>query len=146
MTATLTEKRVRLRELITQIDIDEQLRKRAAQQAILEAEAWHWAKRAEAFHAAAPRPGDFRGNANRDDLLDAWQRCRGTALACLRKAAVLRWEAGDPLEDPAGYQPKGGKRAGVQPGQRDTGQPTKAPTTAVLDTATTAERRGREPR
>ena len=102
MTATLTEKRVRLRTLITQIDIDEQLRKRAAQQAILEAEAWFWCWRAEQFHDAAPKPDDFHGNATHDELLDAWQRCRDTALACRRKAAFLEWGAGAELIDPAG--------------------------------------------
>jgi hypothetical protein len=101
MTA-LTEKRARLHKLITQIDLDEQLRKRAVQQAIVQAEAWFWCWRAEQFHAAAPRPADFHGNATRDELLDAWQRCRDTALACRRKAAALELEAGAELIDPAG--------------------------------------------
>jgi hypothetical protein len=81
MTATLTEKRVRLRTLIGQIDLDEQLRKRAAQQAISEAEAWWWCWRAEQFNWAS-----------RPDI----------ALACRRKAAFLEWEAGAELIDPAG--------------------------------------------
>ncbi len=81
MTATLTEKRVRLRTLIGQIDLDEQLRKRAAQQAISEAEAWWWCWRAEEFNWAS-----------RPDI----------ALACRRKAAFLEWEAGAELIDPAG--------------------------------------------
>lgn len=81
MTATLTEKRVRLRTLIGQIDLDEQLRKRAAQQAISEAEAWFWCWRAEQFNWAS-----------RPDI----------ALACRRKAAFLEWEAGAELIDPAG--------------------------------------------
>jgi hypothetical protein len=101
VTATLTEKRVRLRELITQIDIDEQLRKRATQQAILAAEAWHWAKRAEEFHAAAPRKGDYPGRATRAELREAYDRCMATALACRRKAAFLEWKAGAPPVDPA---------------------------------------------
>ena len=101
MTLTLTEKRVRLRTLITQIDIDEQLRKRATQQAILAAEAWHWAKGAEEFHAAAPKPADFNGRATAAQLVGATKRCHATALACRRKAALLEWEAGWPLADPA---------------------------------------------
>lgn len=92
MTATVTEKRVRLHKLISQIDIDEQLRKRAIQQAILEAEAWHWAKRAEEFHAAAPRKGDYHGRATREELQAAYDRCMSTALACRRKAASLVWD------------------------------------------------------
>jgi hypothetical protein len=102
MTATLTGNRATLRRLVAQIDIDEQLRKRAVQQAILQAEAWFWCWRAEQFHAAAPRKGDYHGRATREDLLDAWERCHTTALACRRKAAFLEWEAGGPLIDPAG--------------------------------------------
>jgi hypothetical protein len=65
-----------LRRLLEQIDIDEQMRRRAVQQAILEAEAWYWEWRAEQFHWA----GDL-----------------ATAQACLNKAAFLRWdgEGGD---------------------------------------------------
>ena len=81
MTATLTEKRVRLRNLIGQIDLDEQLRLRSLQQAISEAEAWWWCWRAEQFNWAS-----------RPDI----------ALACRRKAAFIEWEAGAELIDPAG--------------------------------------------
>jgi hypothetical protein len=101
MTATLTDNRATLRRLIAQIDIDEQLRKRAAQQAILQAEAWHWGQRAEEFKDARPKPGDFNGNATAEMLAEADERCRLTALACRRKAAFLEWEAGGPLVDPA---------------------------------------------
>ena len=101
MTATLTDNRGALRRLITQIDIDEQPRRRAAQQAILEAESWFWCWRAEQFHAAAPRPSDFNGRATAEQLAAATERCHATALACLRKAAFLEWEAGWPLTDPA---------------------------------------------
>jgi hypothetical protein len=101
MTATLTEKRLRLRTLITQIDVDEQMRTRAAQQAILEAESWFWCWRAEQFHAAAPRPGDFHGRATQQDLQEAYDRCMATALACRRRAALVDRAAGGPLVDPA---------------------------------------------
>jgi hypothetical protein len=80
MSATLTEKRTKLLKLITQIDVDEQLRRRSVQQAISEAEAWWWCWRAEQFNWAG-----------RPDI----------ALACRRKAAFLEWEAGGPLIDPA---------------------------------------------
>jgi hypothetical protein len=64
--------RQELQRLLGQIDIDEQCRRRAVQQAILGAEAWHWEWRAEQFHWA----GDLE-----------------TAQACLNKAAFLRWDA-----------------------------------------------------
>jgi hypothetical protein len=66
--------RAALQRLLGQIDIDEQCRKRAVQQAILEAEAWFWEWRAEQFH----RAGDL-----------------ATAQACLNKAAFLRWDVGE---------------------------------------------------
>ncbi len=90
MIATLTDNRATLRRIIAQLDIDEQLRKRAAQQAILQAEAWHWSKRAEEFHAAAPRPGDYNGRATPEMLAAAAERCRATALACRRKSRIPR--------------------------------------------------------
>jgi hypothetical protein len=69
----------RLRRLLDQIDLDEQLRVRAIQQAITEAEADHWHRRAADFDWC-----------DRPDI----------ALACRRKAAFLEWEAGGPLIDP----------------------------------------------
>ena len=115
MTATVDTPRTKLRRLITQIDIDEQCRKRAVQQAILHASAWWWCWRAEQFDWARPRPNDFHGNistgekpgevhtcnaACRARLAEAYQRCMDTAIACRRKAAFLEWEAGEPLIDP----------------------------------------------
>ena len=53
MTATLAEKRVRLRQILGQIDLGEQVRRRSVQQAISEAEAWFWCWRAEQFNWAS---------------------------------------------------------------------------------------------
>lgn len=72
--------RRRLAELINQIDLDEQLRLRAAQDAISDAMAETWVRRAEMFD---------------------WASCPGEALACRRKAAVINYEAGAELVDPA---------------------------------------------
>jgi hypothetical protein len=91
-----------LRALLHQIDLDEQLRVRAVQQAILDAESWQWRQRADDFYAAAPRRNNFHGKAATAELFEARQRCHATALACLRRAALIDWEAGHPLVDPAG--------------------------------------------
>ena len=77
-----TTVRAQLRQLLAQIDLDEAMRRRSIQQAILEAESWWWSWRAEQFDAV--------GNVE----------CDGIALACRRKAAFLEWEAGHPLIDP----------------------------------------------
>jgi len=102
--APLTAVRQRLRQLLAQIDLDEPVRRRSAQQAIAQAESWWWRWQAEQHHAAAPRPGDFQGNASRADPAEAYWRQRNTALACLRKAALIDWEIDLPLVDPAGEQ------------------------------------------
>ena len=86
--------RQELQRLLGQIDIDEQCRRRAVQQAILEAEAWFWEWRAEQFHQARPRKGDHHGQATTDELREAWNRCNALAQACLNKAAFLRWDGG----------------------------------------------------
>jgi hypothetical protein len=103
MTATASEvKRTKLRRLITQIDIDEQMRLRAVQSAITEAEADHWRKRAADFDQARPQPLDYKGAAATPaGLAEADRRCAGVARACRRKAAFLDCEAGGPLIDPA---------------------------------------------
>jgi hypothetical protein len=102
MTGTVTEAtRTRLRRLINQIDLDEPVRRRAVQQAILEATAEYWGRRAEDFEWARPRPDDFNGRATAEELAAADERCRLTALACRRKAALIDWEAGAPLVDPS---------------------------------------------
>jgi hypothetical protein len=71
-----------LRQLLAQIDLDEAMRRRSVQQAITEATADYWRHRAEDFQQV--------GN----------QECDLIALACLRKAAFMEWEAGQPLIDP----------------------------------------------
>jgi hypothetical protein len=98
MTATLTEvkyarpldkERAKLRQLLRAIDFGEPLRRRAIQQSILEAESWFWAWRAEQFHAAAPRPDEYFGQATSAELGEAFNRCRATAQACLNHAQLL---------------------------------------------------------
>ena len=78
-----------LTRLITQIDIDEQMRLRGVQQAITEAEAWYWDQRAQAFEAAAPKPGDYTGTTPDPELTE---RCLETAQACRNRATLLRME------------------------------------------------------
>ena len=89
------DNRAALRRLLHQIDLDEHLRRRVVQQAILTASAWWWRWRAEQFHAAAPRPGDWSGRARAVELAEAVERCRETAQACLNRAELLDMEADD---------------------------------------------------
>ena len=50
-----------------------------------------WERRARAFEAARPKPGDFIGRASAADLAAIDRRCRESAEACRNKAQILRW-------------------------------------------------------
>jgi len=49
-----------------------------------------WERRAEAFEAARPRPGDFHGRADPQALAAADERNAAAAEACRRHAQALR--------------------------------------------------------
>jgi hypothetical protein len=74
---------------VINIDIDH-FRARILQDALTEATASYWERRAKQFEDAAPRKGDRHFNATNDELLDAYERCMATALACRRHAQLLR--------------------------------------------------------
>ena len=70
------------------IDLD-RFRARILQDALTEATAAYWIDRAYQFQQAAPRKGDYHGHASRDELLDRWERCKATELACRRHAQLI---------------------------------------------------------
>jgi hypothetical protein len=84
-----------LRRLLQQVDLDEQVRRRAVQDAIGYALADQWRRRAEVFEWAAPKPGDFLGKATSAEVAEAVIRCRESAQACLNRAALIELEAAD---------------------------------------------------
>jgi hypothetical protein len=103
MAPDLASRKDRAVEVVLQMPgLDQQLVYRAVQQLITESDPAYWLRRAEQFHAAAPRRSDFHGRATCQQLAEATQRCRETARACRGKTAFLGWEAGLPLIDPAG--------------------------------------------
>jgi hypothetical protein len=61
-------------------------RKRVLQDALTEATATYWRRRADVFEAAAPRPGDFIGAATDEDLDAGRARMAFEAQACRLKA------------------------------------------------------------
>ena len=73
---------------MTNIDIDH-FRARVLQDCLTEATAQYWVHRAHQFQQAAPRKGDYHGLADRDELLDRWERCKATELACRRHAQLI---------------------------------------------------------
>jgi hypothetical protein len=90
------DNREALRALIERIDLDEVLRIRGVQQAISEAQASYWEKRAQQFIDAAPRDSDYSGQMSEAELEQAHEACLSTAQACRNRAQLLRM--GDTLE------------------------------------------------
>lgn len=69
---------------------------RVLRDAMNEATAVYWLRRAEQFEAARPRPGDYFGQATRDDVRAQDERCAAMARACRARAAFYHsptWEA-----------------------------------------------------
>ncbi len=95
-----------LRDLLERIDLDEQIRRRAVQEAISDALAHTWTRRAVALEAALPRQGDYLGGpvdwetgrplyegSTTSQEQERADDLRAAALACRQKAALLeaRW-------------------------------------------------------
>jgi hypothetical protein len=64
-------------------------RARVLQDCLTEATAGNWLHRAYQFQEAAPKQGDFHGNASSEGLLASWERCKATAKACQRHAQLI---------------------------------------------------------
>jgi hypothetical protein len=72
------------------IDIDvDHFRARVLQDALTEATTSYWVHRAYQFMEAAPKPGDFPGQAPRAQLAEARRRCQAIALACRWRAQLI---------------------------------------------------------
>lgn len=69
-------------------DYIEHFRRRVLQDALAEATANYWRRRAETFDAALPRAGDFTGRATSDDIERRRYRVAASALACRQRAAL----------------------------------------------------------
>lgn len=71
----------------------EHFRARVMQDALTEATAEHWERRADALNAAAAAAADpdaQHGNAGIEERRERWQRCADAALACRRHASLIR--------------------------------------------------------
>lgn len=68
----------------------EHFRGRVLQDALQEATAVYWERRAQTFEDAAPRPADFNGRATRAELAERAASCLGAARACRAHAGLLR--------------------------------------------------------
>lgn len=66
----------------------EHFRYRVLADALQEATAAYWQRRAETLEAALPRVGDFTGNATPEDLDERRMRLAAAALACRQRATL----------------------------------------------------------
>jgi hypothetical protein len=80
------------------IDI-EHFKARLLQDCLTEATAQYWIHRAHQFQQAAPRKGDFHGNATNEELWERWQECMDTTQACLGHADLIRQLSPEPISD-----------------------------------------------
>jgi len=62
--------------------------RRVLADALQEATAAYWTRRAEAFEAAIPRESDYRGRASDADVEEQRYRLAASALACRQRAQV----------------------------------------------------------
>lgn len=77
---------MRLDQLTDHVD---HFRHRVMQDALQEATAAYWRRRAAAFEAAMPRPGDFTGRATAQQLEAQRMRLASMVLACRQRAAFM---------------------------------------------------------
>lgn len=70
------------------LDLIGQHMRRVIQDALSEASADYWERRAARFEAARRREGDFAGQATPEQLAERDQRCAATAAACRARAHV----------------------------------------------------------
>lgn len=83
---------------MTRLELDlVHFRARVVQDALTEATASYWERRAAAFQDARPRPGDYTGNATAADLADADRRCAEVARACRAKSTVTTASRPEPI-------------------------------------------------
>lgn len=66
----------------------ERVRVRVVQDALAEALASYWSRRAAAFRHARPRPGDYTGQATEADLAETYRRLEEIAVACDHAAQI----------------------------------------------------------
>lgn len=74
----------------------EHFQRRVLQDALTEATAAYWLRRARDFDAARPQRGEFHGQADHAELDARDARAAATALACRRRASISLGAEADP--------------------------------------------------
>jgi len=87
---------------VTAEDIDgyvEHFRQRVLQDALAEASASYWERRAQAFENARPRPGEFHGKRTPQRLQAKYDELTAIAQACRNRAALGLMPGIDPDDE-----------------------------------------------
>jgi hypothetical protein len=84
--------------ILARIDTAEPIRRRVVQDAMNDALACTWRRRAELFEWARPRPGDFNGNATAAEMAERDRLLAAQAKACRNKAILLELHILDDFE------------------------------------------------
>jgi hypothetical protein len=82
-------RRAALRAMLSRIDVFEAMRRCGVRDAVRDALADTWERRARSFEWARPRVGDFNGAATAAELEERDRRCADVALACRRHALLI---------------------------------------------------------
>jgi len=90
--------RAEVSRILARIDIAEPIRRRVVQDAMNDALACTWRRRAELFEWARPRPGDFNGNAGAAEMAERDRLLAAQAKACRNKAILLELHILDEIE------------------------------------------------
>ena len=75
--------------MLDRVDVAEAVRVRAAEEALSDALASTWRRRAELLEWARPRPGEYAGGATAAELAERDRRLARQAEACRNKATLL---------------------------------------------------------
>ena len=70
------------------LDHVDHFQRRVVQEAVADATATYWTRRAATFEWARPRPTDYPGRATPQQLADRDTRCAEAAAACRARAAT----------------------------------------------------------
>jgi len=86
---TALDMRAEVAKLVGRIDVDERIRIRAVQEAVGNAAAFTWTRRAELLEFALSREGDFRGQATDEQIAERDRRLAAQVAACRHRAELL---------------------------------------------------------
>jgi len=82
--------RAEVGRILALVDVDEPIRRRVVQDALNDALACTWRRRADLFEWARPRPGEYAGQATAAELAARDRRLAAQAQAARNKAELLQ--------------------------------------------------------